>query len=111
MTNLLKICYKISDREAVNFRLQSKAIDAEKLFAEEGLLPSIMKRADQLSLLLFGEKTGAKFRESEKSMLGVEVDIESCEKITAYLTVADVLMELIKNGKNGIVEVGELLYD
>ena len=111
MEEIIKICRKVSEKKAVSFRLKSKEIDVTQLFSEEGLLPSIMKRADQLSLLLFGERTGAQFKESEKSMSGVQVDVSACKSMASYLTVVDVVMELIKKGKDGIVEVDELLYD
>ena len=111
MEDVLKICNKISKKMDITYVLKSKVIDHEKVFSTSGLLPSIIKRADQLSLLLFGRKTGADFKDNEKAMLGVEVKIDACKRITSLLCVADVLMELIKKAKNNRVDVDELLYD
>lgn len=111
MEDVLKICNKITQKMQITYVLKSKVIEHEKVFSTSGLLPSIIKRADQLSLLLFGRKTGSEFKDNEKSMLGVEVLITNCKQLTALLCVADVLMELIKRQKNNRVEVDELLYD
>ena len=111
MEDVLKICNKITQKMNVTYVLKSKEIEHEKVFSTSGLLPSIIKRADQLSLLLFGRKTGSEFKDSDKSMLGVEVMIGNCRQLTSLLCVADVLMEMIKRSKNGRVEVDELLYD
>lgn len=111
MEDVLKICNKITKKMGITYVLKSKVIDHDKVFATSGLLPSIIKRADQLSLLLFGRKTGADYKDNEKSMLGVEVKIDGCKRVTSLLCVADVLMELIKRSKNNRVDVDELLYD
>ena len=111
MEDVLKICNKITHKTGVKYVLKSKEIEFEKVFSTSGLLPSIIKRADQLSLLLFGRKTGGEFKDSEKSMLGVEVQLDNCRKLTALLCVADVLLELIKKSRNNRVDVDELLYD
>ena len=91
--------------------LKSKDIESDKVFAASVLLPSIIKRADQLSLLLFGHKTESVFKDNEKSMLGVEVSVKECKKLTSLLCISDVLCELIKRSRNNKVDVDELLYD
>ena len=111
MEDILKLCNKITRRMKITYVLKSKEIDHEKVFSTTGLLPSIIKRADQISLLLFGCKTGCEFKDSEKSMLGVEVKLDQCKRLTSVLCVSDVLMELIKKAKNNKVDVDELLYD
>lgn len=111
MEDVLKVCNKISKKRDVTYVLKSKEIEHEKVFSTIGLLPSIMKRADQLSLLLFGKKTGVKFKDNDKAMLGVEVDIVPCTQLTALLCVADVVSELIKRGGGKRIAVDELLYD
>ena len=111
MEDIIKICNKISQHEGVTYMLKSKQVDKEKVFATAGLLPSIIKRADRLSLLLFGRRTESVFSDSEKSMLGVEVKVENCKKITDILCVSDVLYELIGKARGKKVDVDELLYD
>ena len=111
MEDVMKICDKISKKMNITYVLKSKTIEHEKVFSTTGLLPSIIKRADQLSLLLFGKKTGSEFKDSEKSMLGVEVKVDNCKELTSLLCVADVLMEMLKRAKDNRVEVDELLYD
>lgn len=111
MEDVLKICNKISKKRNVTYVLKSKEIESEKVFSIIGLLPSIMKRADQLSLLLFGQKTGVQFKDNDKAMLGVEVDIAQCTELTSLLCVADVVSELINRGQDKRISVDELLYD
>ena len=111
MEDVVKICNKVSKKMDITFVLKSKEIEHEKVFSTTGLLPSIIKRADQLSLLLFGRKTGSEFKDSDKSMLGVEVKVDGCKQLTALLCVIDVLMEMLKRAKGNRVEVDELLYD
>ena len=111
MEDVLKLCNKITAKSGITYVLKSKEIEHEKVFSTSGLLPSIIKRADQLSLLLFGRKTGSVFKDNEKAMLGVEVLIDDCRQMSALLCVSDVLMELIKKANNNRVDVDELLYD
>jgi|TARA_A200000113_G_scaffold123776_2_gene111382 hypothetical protein len=111
MEDVLKICNKITHKMGVSYMLKSKEIEFEKVFSTAGLLPSIIKRADQLSMLLFGHKTGSTFKDNEKAMLGVEVSVAECRQLTALLCVSDVLMELIKKARDNKVDVDELLYD
>lgn len=111
MEDVLKICNKITQKMEVSYMLKSKEIEYDKVFSSAGLLPSIIKRADQLSMLLFGRKTGSVFKDNEKAMLGVEVSVAECRQLTALLCVSDVLMELIKKARDNKVDVDELLYD
>ena len=111
MEDVLKLCHKITQKKGVSYVLKSKDIESDKVFAASGLLPSIIKRADQLSLLLFGHKTESVFKDNEKSMLGVEVSVKECKKLTSLLCISDVLCELIKRSRNNKVDVDELLYD
>lgn len=111
MEDVLKICNKITQKTGVSYMLKSKEIEHEKVFSTAGLLPSIIKRADQLSMLLFGQKTGCLFKDNEKAMLGVEVSVAECTQLTSLLCVSDVLMELIKKARDNKVDVDELLYD
>ena len=109
--HIQKICRKLTSKLEVSYQLRSRKISIDEVFSESGLLPAIIKRADQLSLLCFGEGVGAKFVDNGSSMLGVVVEFEGALKAGALLCITDTLIELTRGVRQGIVVLDELLFD
>ena len=97
----------------VNFTLNNKPIAYEKVFAVDGLLPALARRADQLCSLCLGYGIGVSFEESEGSILGTKVSFdESTPHILRLLCIGDVLSEIIKSSSSAqTVALDELMYD
>ncbi len=109
--HIQKICRKLTSKLEVSYQLRSRKVSIDEVFSESGLLPAIAKRADQLSLLCFGEGIGAKFVDNGSSMLGVVVEFEGALKAGALLCITDTLIELTRGVRQGIVVLDELLFD
>ncbi len=97
----------------VNFTLNSKPISYEKVFAVDGLLPGLARRADQLCSLCLGYGIGVTFEESEGTTLGTKVSFdEATPNILRLLCIGDVLSEIIKSASSSdSVPLDELMYD
>lgn len=97
----------------VNFTLNSKPISYEKVFAVDGLLPGLARRADQLCSLCLGYGIGATFEETEGATLGTKVSFdEATPNILRLLCISDVLSEIIKSSSStDTVALDELMYD
>lgn len=110
--DIKKACVALTKKMGVQFVLRSKKITSEEVFSESGLMPAIVKRANQLSLLCFNKDLGIKFEDSEKSMLGVKVVFdEGAMPLFATLCISDTVIEMTHGVRNGEVSVDDLLYD
>src|SRR3982751_5181906 len=79
-----------------NFTLRDQPISIEQVFAENGLLPAIIRRADQLCSFCLGYGLGVSFEEAQGGMLGVRVKFdEATPNSLRLLCAADVIIELM----------------
>ena len=61
----------IAEDLQINFTLNGKVLPLADVFAERGLLPAIMRRADQLSSFCLGYGLGINFEPDSDARLGV----------------------------------------
>jgi len=96
-----------------NYVLNDRPISLKEIFNETGLLPAIVRRADQLCSLCLGYGLGVTFDEAEDSLLGVRVVFDDVTPdILRYMCVIDVLNELIiSSPSKNAVQLDELMYD
>jgi intracellular multiplication protein IcmS len=96
-----------------NFTLNERPISIDEVFRDNGLLPAIARRADQLCSLCLGYGIGISFEEAEKSLLGVKVIFDDVTpNVLRYLCITDVLCELIQAGPStAVTPLDELMYD
>ena len=111
--NINQKLIKVADRLGKHFTLNDRAISAEEIFADAGLLPAMARRADQLSSLCLGYGIGISFEELEGSLLGVKIMFdEVTPDVLRLLTITDVLCELIHSSPDpDNVPLDELMYD
>lgn len=96
-----------------NFTLREQPISIEQVFSETGLLPAIMRRADQLCAFCLGYGLGVSFEESQGAMLGLRVKFtQDTPNSLRLLCAADVIIELMQNAPNRqIIPLDDLMYD
>ncbi len=96
-----------------NFTFKDRPISLDDVFAANGLLPGLTKRANQLSSLCLGYGLGATFEETEGALLGNKVIFdEFTPDVLRLLCIIDVVNELVKNSSNReLVSLDELSYD
>jgi intracellular multiplication protein IcmS len=111
--NMSKNLANLAKAMNAKFTLNERSITIEEVFAENGLLPAIARRADQLSSLCLGYGIGISFEEAENSILGVKVSFDDVTpSILRYLCVTDVLIELIQSSpSSNVTPLDELMYD
>lgn len=95
------------------FSLNGRLMTMEEVFAANGLLPGIARRADQLSSLCLGYGIGVTFEEEEGSLLGVKVIFDDITpNVLRLLCLIDVLNELMKGTPRGeVTSLDQLMYD
>lgn len=95
------------------FYLNDRFLSFDEVFSETGLLPAMVKRADQLCSLCLGYGLGAKYDEAEGTVLGTRVIFDDVTpNVLRLLCLTDVLSEMIQGGPSkDYTPLDELLYD
>jgi intracellular multiplication protein IcmS len=109
----LKHLAAIAKSLKASFTLYDKPISFEEVFSENGLLPAIAKRADQLCSLCLGYGIGVSFSDSDNPWLGIKVQFdEVTPNVLRLLCITDILSELANAAPSrDKVPLDELLYD
>jgi intracellular multiplication protein IcmS len=96
-----------------HFTLRDQPISIEQALAETGLLPAIVRRADQLSSFCLGYGLGASFEDTQGTMLGIKVKFdEATPNSLRLLCLTDVLIELIQQAPSrNVTPLDDLMYD
>jgi intracellular multiplication protein IcmS len=80
-----------------NFTLKGDPISIDKVFSKKGLLPAIMRRADQLCSFCLGYGLGLTFEKADSAILGVSIEFdEVTPNALRLLCAADVLIEIMQ---------------
>ena len=78
------------------FTVKNEEISIEKAFSAAGLLPAIMRRADQLCSFCMGYGLGVTFDRADNSMLGVAVQFDNKIPISLrLLCFTDSILEIV----------------
>ena len=95
------------------FTLRGQSIALSEIFADNGLLPGLTRRADQLCSLCFGYGLGATYDNDEKAVLGNVVKFDDfTPEVLRLLCIIDSLYEIIRANPQGQpVPLDELMYD
>lgn len=85
----------------------------EEVFADTGLLPAMVRRADQLCSLCLGYGLGATYEDAENALLGTRVVFDTVTpNALRLLCITDVINELIQGGPSkDYTPLDELMYD
>lgn len=83
------------------YTLRGTEINPTEAFADNALLPAIMRRADQLCSFCLGYGLGVDFSRADGTMLGVTVNFDDKgQSALRLLCAADVLVEIVQNAPN-----------
>lgn len=104
---------KIMKKLGINFTIKGRPVTYAEAFSEQGLLPAIAKRADQLCSLCMGYGIGVIFEDAPGTMTGSKVKFDTiAPEALRYLCLIDVLTELAKAAPDKrATSLDELLYD
>jgi intracellular multiplication protein IcmS len=103
----------IANKLNAKFILNNHPIKYEDIFVPTGLLPAMVRRADQLSSLCLGYGLGASYEDAEDALLGIRVIFdEVTPNALRLLCLTDTLCELIKGAPSrDNTPLDELMYD
>ncbi len=95
------------------YTVRGEPISYEEVFSEMGLLPALLRRADQLCSFCLGYGLGLTFDRSDKSKVGVTVQFDSVTpNVLRLLCVTDVLHEFLQQSSSAdVVSLDDLMSD
>lgn len=107
-----KLC-AVAKQIGASYTLKGRPISFEEAFADVGMLPGLVKRADQLASLCLGYGLGATYEDAEDGLLGSRVSFdEFTPDALRLLCIMDVLYEMVKMSPSPQeVSLDELMYD
>lgn len=113
METVADVMAKIMKKQGISFTLEGQPIKYEQVFAENGMLPPIAQRADQLCSLCLGYGLGISFEEDSEGTVKKRVKFdEATPKVLRYLCLTDVVCELSKRAPEpSATPLDELLYE
>lgn len=103
----------IADHMQIKFTLNNKPLTSFEVFADNGMFPSIIKRADQLSSFCLGSGLGLTFEETPSGMTGTKALMdESVSNAYRVMCMSEILCELVESSPNPRqVALDNLMYD
>lgn len=112
-TTITQSMIKIATALNAKFYLNDRFVSFEEVFATQGLLPAMARRADQLASLCLGYGLGVSFNDAEGALLGIEVVFDDVTPNSLrLLCITDVMNELIVGGPSkDYTPLDELMYD
>lgn len=95
------------------YLIKGEEIPMEKVFSPVGLLPAIMRRADQLCSFCLGYGLGLTFDRSETAMLSVVLQMDdTTPNILRLLCATDVLHEFMQQAPSpDAISLDDLMLD
>ena len=113
VSKLTTILCELAKAKGWDFQLRGRDLTHEEMFAFNGMLPGLAKRADQLALLCFGYGIGVEFEDVEASIIGYQLKLTSdASNVVRLACLYDVLNEIANSAAlTGKVQVDELLYE
>lgn len=103
----------ISQSIGCQYTVKGEAISMDQVFSLTGLLPALMRRADQLCSFCMGYGLGLSFENVEAAKLGVTVRFDNnTPLVLRLLCVTDVLYEFINRAPSvNSVPLDDLMSD
>jgi len=103
----------ISQELGVVYTLRGDSVDTDKVFASDGLLPSFLKRAEQLSNFCFGYGLGVSYEQQSSAIVGSTVKLDDkTPSSLRLLCLTDVIVEMMQNASDSKkISLDELVLD
>jgi intracellular multiplication protein IcmS len=97
----------------IRFTLNDNEVTYEEVFNNRGLLPAIMRRADQLSSFCLGYGLGITFNDVPETRLGIEISLnDEIPNALRLLCAVEIIYELIETSADRQhVALDDLMYD
>lgn len=111
--NITQQLSAIAQSMGCQYLVKGVPIAYDQVFSPSGLLPAIMRRADQLCSFCLGYGLGLTFERSETATLQVVVQMDNVvPTVVRLLCITDVLYEFMQNAPSPTtISLDELMLD
>lgn len=111
--DIYKCMALIADQMRLKFTINNKPLTSMEVFAETGMFPSIIKRADQLSSFCLGSGLGITFEETGHSITGTKAVMDkNVSNAYRVMCMTEILYELIESSPDPTkIALDNLMYD
>ncbi len=113
MVDMGRALLLVAQEMKLGFVLHGKPLTLDEVFAEKGLLPSLMRRSDQLSSFCLGYGLGLTFEETPSARLGVVVKYnDEIPNAMRLMCATEILFELAESASDrSKIALDDLMYD
>lgn len=113
MVDMGRALLLVAQEMKLGFVLHGKTLTLDEVFAEKGLLPSLMRRSDQLSSFCLGYGLGLTFEDSSSARLGVVVKYnDEVPNAMRLMCATEILFELAESAADrSKIALDDLMYD
>mgnify|MGYP001423778653 CR=1 FL=1 len=102
----------ISNKIGWKYKLKGETVAPENVFSPKGLLPGIVRRANQVSMLCTGSTINGEIKAEKESTLGKVVTFPEDEiSIEGILYIIDQIYEMGRVGDGVTISLDDLMYD
>lgn len=111
--NLAEQLSAIAKSMGCSYLVKGEPVAYEQVFSPTGLLPAILRRADQLCSFCLGYGLGLTFERSEKATLSVTVQMDSVTPtVLRLLCATDILYEFMQRAPSpDAISLDDLMAD
>jgi intracellular multiplication protein IcmS len=111
--DLVKQLSAIAEAMGCRYLVKGEMISYQQVFSPHGLLPAIMRRADQLCSFCLGYGLGVTFERSDSATLGVVVQFDNTTpNVLRLLCITDVLFEFMQQAPSpDAISLDDLMLD
>lgn len=106
MLDLSTVLSKLASRYNKPFIYRDQTLEIEKVFALDGALPLLIKRANLLADFLFGRKLDVALASDPEALTGERVKVMPEQSLfVLVMLIYDVLEELVVSGSGSQIEL------
>lgn len=111
--DIYKCMALIADRMQIKFSMNHKPLTALEVFAENGMFPPIIKRADQLSTFCLGSGLGVTFENTPNGMTGTKAILDkNVSNAYRIMCMTEIICELMESSPTPRqIALDNLMYD
>ena len=103
----------LSTKQGWEYKIRGRDISVQEAFADFGVLPGMLKRADKMVSLCTGQSIGITYNDDEKTLLGYRAEVKTdLSEFVLMLYLLEVLVSIVDaSTQSGRIAMDQLTYE